>query len=85
MYLTRDPIEWVKKQLIDNSFMSNDETKELEKQIRKEVQDALKKAKAGSQPPLEDLFSDIFHDEKGKTAYPPFIRMPDFTKSRTFA
>jgi hypothetical protein len=49
------------------------------------VQDALKKAKAGSVPPLEDLFTDIFHDAKGNTAYPPYIRMPDRTKSRTFA
>jgi hypothetical protein len=42
-------------------------------------------AKAGTPPPLEDLFTDIFMDDKGKTAYPPYIRMPDRTKSRTFA
>ena len=57
-----------------------------EKEIRKEVQDALKKAKAGSQPPLEELFKDIYSaDDKGTNQYPPYIRMPDRTKSREFA
>ncbi len=80
-----DPIEWVKKNLVDHSLLSSDDVKEMEKEIRKQVQDALKKAKAGSQPPLEELFTDIYTDEKGNTAYPPHIRMPDRTKSRTFA
>lgn len=80
-----DPIEWVKKNLVENSMLSADDVKEMEKEIRKQVQDALKKAKAGSQPPLEDLFTDIYADEKGNSAYPPYIRMPDRTQSRTFA
>lgn len=82
--LLRDPIEWVKKQLVDNSMVSAEEVKDVEKEIRKNVQDALKKAKAGTPPPLEDLFTDIYIDEKGKNSYPPYIRMPDRTKSRTF-
>lgn len=83
---TRDPIEWVKKNLVDHSMLSSDGVKEMEKGIRKEVQDALKKAKAGSQPPLEELFRDIYSaDEKGTNQYPPYIRMPDRTKSREFA
>lgn len=83
---TRDPIEWVKKNLIDHSLLSSDDVKEMEKEIRKEVQDALKKAKAGSQPPLEELFKDIYSaDDKGTNQYPPYIRMPDRTKSREFA
>ena len=61
-------------------MLSSDDVKEMEKEIRKQVQDALKRAKAGSQPPVEELFTDIYAD-----AYPPYIRMPDRTKSRTFA
>jgi pyruvate dehydrogenase E1 component alpha subunit len=83
--LFRDPIELVKKLLIDNNMLSSDEVKEMEKQIRKEVQDALKKAKAGSQPPLDELFKDIYADEAGKNHYPPYIRMPDRTQSKVFA
>lgn len=33
----RDPIEWVKKQLIDNNLLSADDVKEIEKSIRNEV------------------------------------------------
>ena len=33
----RDPIEWVKKQLIDNNLLSADDVKEIEKTIRNEV------------------------------------------------
>jgi hypothetical protein len=35
--LCRDPIEWVKKKLVDNSMLSADDVKEIEKEIRKEV------------------------------------------------
>lgn len=49
------------------------------------MQEALKKAKAGTQPPLDSLFTDIYVDDKGNPTFPPYIRMPDRTKSRTFA
>lgn len=68
-------------------MLSADDVKEMEKEIRKQVQDALKKAKAGSQPPLEELFTDIYKadSQAGSAAFPPYIRMPDRTKSVTFA
>ena len=66
-------------------MLSADDVKEIEKEIRKEVQDALKKAKAGSPPPLEELFTDIYLDDKGQPTHPPYIRMPDRTKSKVFA
>jgi pyruvate dehydrogenase E1 component alpha subunit len=45
MTLFRDPIEWVKKQLVDHSLVSADHIKDIEKEIRKDVQDALKKVR----------------------------------------
>jgi len=33
----RDPIEWVKKNLIENNLLSADDVKDIEKQIRNEV------------------------------------------------
>jgi TPP-dependent pyruvate/acetoin dehydrogenase alpha subunit len=44
----RDPIEWVKKQLVDHSLVSADHIKDIEKEIRKDVQDALKKVRLPS-------------------------------------
>lgn len=46
--LCRDPIEWVKKQLVDHSLVSADHIKDIEKEIRKDVQDALKKVRLSS-------------------------------------
>ena len=75
----------MKKNLIDNKMLSSDDVKDIEKEIRKEVQDALKKAKSGSQPPPEELFTDIYVGPDGKKDFPPYIRMPDRTQSKTFA
>ena len=43
----RDPIEFVKKALIDNGMMEESEIKDVEKTIRKEVQAAAKKVSWG--------------------------------------
>lgn len=47
------------------------------------LQDALKKAKAGTQPPDEELYSNIWvAGEKYETPVTPgYIRMPDRSKS----
>jgi len=77
----RDPIEFVKKLLTDNNLATADEIKQIEKDIRDEVQQELAKAKAGNFPPAEELYTHIYADEKGQTEYPPFIRMPDYHRS----
>ncbi len=43
----RDPIEYVKKLLLDYSLCTSDELKAMEKDIRNSVQDSLTAAKAG--------------------------------------
>ena len=45
------------------------------------VQEALQKAKAGTNPKPEELYSEIYATEDGKSEPVPFIRMPDYTKS----
>jgi pyruvate dehydrogenase E1 component alpha subunit len=82
---TKDPLEFVKKCLIDADFMTAPEIKDLEKKIRKNVQHEVLKAKESPVPPMDELFKHIFavdlEPRNGKSEFPPHIRMPDYTKS----
>jgi pyruvate dehydrogenase E1 component alpha subunit len=77
----RDPIEYVKKLLLDNNFLTADEVKNIEKEIRNSVQDSLVAAKAGTFPPNEWLYQEIYSTPEFKDQPQTFIRMPDYTKS----
>jgi pyruvate dehydrogenase E1 component alpha subunit len=84
---TRDPLEFIKLCLQQADFMTAEEIKETEKRIRKEVQAEILKAKESALPVLpDDLVSDIYAASLTPydTAYPSFIRMPDFQKSFYF-
>lgn len=83
---TRDPLEFVKKCLEENAFMTAEEIKETEKRIRKEVQKEVLKAKESSRPGLEDLTKHIYAAdlEPGNQTYPDYVRMPDMAKSLYF-
>lgn len=83
MRTARDPIEFVKNLLVDNGLAEAQELKEIEKDIRKEVQEALKKAKGGTIPPPEELYSNIWvgGEKYDNPVTPGYIRMPDRTKS----
>lgn len=83
---TRDPLEFVKKTMLDAGFADAEELKIIEKQIRKEVAAEVLEAKAGAYPPMDSMYKDIWADDltKNSQAPPPFIRMPDYTKSKTF-
>lgn len=80
---TRDPLEFVKKTMIDAGFADAEEIKGMEKAIRKEVQEEVMKAKEFPQVKSEDLFDYVY--AKDLTAYnqemPSHIRMPDYGKS----
>lgn len=78
---TKDPIELVKKLLMDNNLATAEEIKEVEKQVRNDVQEALNKAKAGAFPAVPETFTEVYSTNDGKTEYPPFLRLPDITKS----
>lgn len=78
---TRDPIDYVKKVLLDNSLASEADIKAIEKEVRVHVEASLARAKAGSFPPKEWLYEDVYATPEGKNEKIDFIRMPDYTKS----
>ena len=53
----------------------------MEKEIRGMVQESLTKAKAGSFPPADWLYKEIYATKDGKDEPQKFIRFPDFAKS----
>mmetsp|Transcript_5319 Transcript_5319/g.7692 ORF Transcript_5319/g.7692 Transcript_5319/m.7692 type:complete len:412 (+) Transcript_5319:34-1269(+) len=84
---TRDPLEFVKKTLIEAGFADAEQIKETEKRIRKEVAEQVKQAKSSSPPAIEPhLFQYVFSADGGKeqNEFPPHIRMPDFAKSKWY-
>jgi pyruvate dehydrogenase E1 component alpha subunit len=81
---TRDPLEFVKKAILDSGFADAVEVKETEKRIRKEVQSEVMKAKESSKPPLEELIKHVYAQglqPQGPSEMPPHIRMPNYEKS----
>jgi len=80
---TRDPLEFVKKTLIDAGFADADEIKQVEKQIRKQVQEEVMLAKQDPKPTLDELIKHVYAADTsiGNYEMPDHIRMPDFAKS----
>jgi pyruvate dehydrogenase E1 component alpha subunit len=84
---TRDPIELVKRTLIEAGFADAEQIKEIEKVIRKNVAAECKAAKASPKTAIEPhLYEYVFSSDGGKqqNAFPPHIRMPDFAKSKWY-
>jgi pyruvate dehydrogenase E1 component alpha subunit len=77
----RDPIEYVKKLLVDTNLATAEEIKGIEKEVRESVNQSLLAAKAGKVPPDSWLTQDIFSDDKGRDAHPDVVRMPDIKKN----
>jgi pyruvate dehydrogenase E1 component alpha subunit len=78
---SRDPIDFTKKLLLEHSFVTEKELKELDKEIKKKVDAAAKKAHKGSIPPATELYADIFTNGSGGPEMPPYVRMPDNMQS----
>eukprot|EP01027_Heterolobosea_sp_BB2_P020401 GEZU01029112.1.p1 GENE.GEZU01029112.1~~GEZU01029112.1.p1 ORF type:complete len:407 (-),score=153.98 GEZU01029112.1:53-1249(-) len=57
---TRDPIEKLRNVLIEKQIFTEDELKNIEKEVRKEVDEAAEFAKNSPEPPLEELYTDVF-------------------------
>ena len=84
---TRDPIELVKRTLIDAGFADAEQIKDIEKVIRKNVASECKVAKASPKTVVEPhLYDYVFSSDGGKqkNEFPPHIRMPDFAKSKWY-
>jgi pyruvate dehydrogenase E1 component alpha subunit len=81
---TRDPLEYVKKCILESGFADEVGLKESEKRIRKEVQNEVLKAKESPKPPPEELFTHIFASDlkqNSPSEFPPHIRMPNYENS----
>ncbi len=84
---TQDPLEFIKKCLVDSEFMTPEDIKAMEKKIRKEVQKEVLKAKESPKPGLDQLTKHIYAadlEPQLNQEYPPFVRMPDMAKSIDF-
>lgn len=58
-----DPISLLKDRLISNNMASVEELKEMDVEIRKEIEDAAQFATSDPEPPLEELCDHIFYNE----------------------
>jgi pyruvate dehydrogenase E1 component alpha subunit len=84
---TRDPLEFIRKCLVDSDYATTEDLKETEKAIRKMVQKEVATAKESPKPGLEELTMHIYAADltPNNQAYPPYVRMPDQAKSLTFS
>ena len=55
----RDPIEIVRKLLLENSFASEAELKDIEKKIRADIDADVEKIKQDPEPTPEDLYTHV--------------------------
>lgn len=60
---TRDPIGLFRERLTSSKLATGEELKKLENDIRKEVEAAVQKSKTDPEPPLEELYTDVYTDE----------------------
>lgn len=64
----RDPIEIVRKMLLDNKWAEEDELKQIEKKIRADIEADVEKIKEDPEPVPEDLYANVgvtFHPIRG--------------------
>lgn len=78
---TRDPIENVKRMILEAGFRTEEEIKAVEKSVRKEVTAAIKAAKACSLPDEQELYTEIYSDGAGGSEYPAFTRAVEHNMS----
>mmetsp|Transcript_6030 Transcript_6030/g.25236 ORF Transcript_6030/g.25236 Transcript_6030/m.25236 type:complete len:248 (+) Transcript_6030:641-1384(+) len=81
MRATRDPIDHIKKLLMDYCAATDEELKAIEKDIRADVAAACDRAKASKPPGLDQLTTNIYLDANGKDAHPDVVRMPTYQAS----
>ena len=62
-YQEKDPITHVKNVLLDNKWMTADEIKALEKEVKEEVEEAVKFAEESPLPEPHELYEDVYTQE----------------------
>jgi pyruvate dehydrogenase E1 component alpha subunit len=72
MRSTRDTIKLVQSQLLELSWASEEELKEIESKVKKEVDEAAKRAKEDPSPKMAELTTDIYSPESDPN---PIVRL----------
>ena len=62
-YQEKDPITHVKNVLIDNKWMTEEEIKAVEKEVKAEVEEAVKFAEESPLPEPHELYEDVYTQE----------------------
>jgi len=75
---SRDPIEQVRKKILDQGWATEQELKAIEKDLRKVVDGHFKYAVAAKELPASEIFTDIYANGE----LPPLLRPVDFRKQR---
>jgi len=73
----RDPIVKIKTILIDNKLSTEEETEAIDKEIRKEVDEAIEFAKNDPFPDPKELYTDIYTKSSG----PYYVRTVELSNS----
>jgi pyruvate dehydrogenase E1 component alpha subunit len=60
MRSTRDPITGLKRRIMEVDAATEEELKQIEKEVRAEIDQAVAEAKASPEPPVSDLFTHIY-------------------------
>ncbi|XP_043706177.1 pyruvate dehydrogenase E1 component subunit alpha-1, mitochondrial [Telopea speciosissima] len=67
----RDPIERVRKLILSHEIATEKELKDIEKNVRKEVDDTIAKAKESPMPDASELFTNVYVKGFGVEAFGP--------------
>ena len=62
-YQEKDPITYVKNVLLDNKWMTEEEIKAVEKEVKAEVEEAVKFAEESPLPEPHELYEDVYTQE----------------------
>ncbi|CAM8953137.1 unnamed protein product [Rhodiola kirilowii] len=65
----RDPLERIRKMILTHELSSEKELKDMEKEIRKEVDEAIAKAKESPMPDPSELFTNVYVKGYGVESY----------------
>jgi len=74
---SEDPIDKLAAHLKHEGVISDDDYKSMLKEIRKEVRDSIKWAEESPEPPLEELYHDVYVERWGPftgTSLPQMLR-----------
>ncbi|KAF4391652.1 hypothetical protein F8388_005417 [Cannabis sativa] len=67
----RDPIERIRKLILSHDIATEKDLKDTEKEVRKEVDEAIAKAKESPMPDTHELFTNIYVKDAGLEVFGP--------------